>query len=113
MPRGLCDSYDAVIRLLEGNVLRLAAHYGPVEPGFGLERPLRRCTGQGHPRAARRFKFQTLAEAEDFPDANREAACGYSNFLATPLLREGTAIGVISIRRTEITPFHRQADRTA
>ena len=26
-------------------------------------------------------------------------------FLATPLLREGTAIGVINIRRTEVSPF--------
>jgi transcriptional regulator with GAF, ATPase, and Fis domain len=35
----VCGSYDAVIRLVEGNILRLAAHYGPVEPGFGTEQP--------------------------------------------------------------------------
>ena len=38
----VCGAYDAVIRLVEGNMLRLAAHYGPVEPGFGLEQPLTR-----------------------------------------------------------------------
>src|SRR5262249_54047660 len=36
----VCGSYDAVIRLVEGNILKLAAHYGPVDPGLGLERPL-------------------------------------------------------------------------
>src|SRR5262245_47651935 len=38
----MCGSDDAVIRLVEGNILRLAAHYGPVGPGFGLEQPLTR-----------------------------------------------------------------------
>ena len=33
--------------------------------------------------------------------------------LAMPLLREGVAIGAIGIRRTEVQPFHRQADRAA
>ena len=45
----VCGSYDAVIRRLEGNVLRLVAHYGPVEPGFGLERPLGGCGRHGRP----------------------------------------------------------------
>ena len=30
---------------------------------------------------------------------------GIRTFLVTPLLREGTAIGLISIRRTEVKPF--------
>ena len=30
---------------------------------------------------------------------------GIRTFLVTPLLREGTAIGVINIRRTEVKPF--------
>src|SRR5262249_26339496 len=43
----VCGSYDAVIRLVEGNMLRLAAHYGPVEPGFGVEQPLTRGSAGG------------------------------------------------------------------
>src|SRR5262249_176600 len=43
----VCGSYDAVIRLVEGNILRLAAHYGPVVSGFGLEQPLIRGTIAG------------------------------------------------------------------
>ena len=36
----VCGSCTAAIRLVEGNTARLAAHYGPVEPGFGVEQPL-------------------------------------------------------------------------
>jgi GAF domain-containing protein len=50
-----------------------------------------------------------LAEAERFPDSapirDRRDPRGIRTFLATPLLREGTAIGVINIRRTEVKPF--------
>ena len=40
----------------------------------------------------------------EVPDARNRNA-DVRTFLVTPLLREGTAIGVISIRRTEIKPF--------
>ena len=99
----VCGSYDAVIRLLEGNVLRLAAHYGPVEPGFGLERPL---GGGAVGKAVLERKTVHIpdiqVEAEGFPDG---AQAGVRTLLVTPLLREGTAIGVINIRRTEVKPF--------
>ena len=44
------------------------------------------------------------AEAERFPDSSHMGR-GIRTFLVTPLLREGTAIGLISIRRTEVKPF--------
>src|SRR5262249_23981714 len=47
-----------------------------------------------------------LAEVEKFPDSIRGTnPSGTRTFLVTPLLREGTAIGVINIRRTEVKPF--------
>src|SRR4029450_9028067 len=50
-----------------------------------------------------------LAETERFPDSapvrDPRDPRGIRTFLATPLLREGTAIGVINIRRTEVKPF--------
>ena len=99
----VCGSYDAVIRLLEGNVLRLAAHYGPVEPGFGLERPL---GGGAVGKAVLERKTVHIpdiqVEAEGFPEG---AQSRVRTLLVTPLLREGTAIGVINIRRTEVRPF--------
>ena len=103
----VCGSYDAVIRLVEGNVLRLAAHYGPVEPGFGLERPLLPGTASGRAIIER----QTIhipdiqAESERFPDSLHGQPRGIRTFLVTPLLREGASLGVITIRRTEVKPF--------
>src|SRR5262249_31251236 len=102
----VCGSYDAVIRLLEGDILRLAAHYGPVEPGYGLERPL---GGAGCKAVLERKTIQipdTQAESEGLlnnaPIGRNEVV---RTLLVTPLLREGTAIGVINIRRTEVKPF--------
>ena len=44
------------------------------------------------------------AETERFPDSVDQRS-GVRTFLVTPLLREGTAIGVIDIRRMEVKPF--------
>ena len=44
------------------------------------------------------------AEAEKYPDSSHMGR-GIRTFLVTPLLREETAIGVISIRRKEVKPF--------
>jgi two-component system, NtrC family, sensor kinase len=38
----VCGSYDAVIRLVQDNVLRLVAHHGPVEPAGRFETPITR-----------------------------------------------------------------------
>ena len=105
----VCDSYDAVIRLVEGNMLRLAAHYGPVEPGFGLERPLTRGSAAGRAVVDRELihieDLMTVVTSE-FPEAvTARERMGGRTVLATPLLREGVAIGVILIRRTEVRPF--------
>ena len=105
----VCGSYDAVIRLVEGKILRLAAHYGPVEPGFGVEQPLTRGSAGG-----RAVIDQKIIHIEDlkavvtteFPEAvNARERMGGRTVLAAPLLREGVAIGVIFIRRIEVRPF--------
>ena len=55
----------------------------------------------------RRFISMIIAEVEkEFPEtAVRARQTGVRTALATPLLREGAAIGVIFIRRTEVNPF--------
>ena len=42
----VCGAEDAVMRLVEGNVMRLAAHYGPV-PDVAVERPIDRQSPPG------------------------------------------------------------------
>jgi GAF domain-containing protein len=105
----VCASYDAVIRLLEGDILRLAAHYGPVEPAFGLEQALTRGSVGGRAVVERQTLHihDLLAEPEtEFPESRMRAQdLGHRTFLATPLLREGAPFGVIMIRRTEVRPF--------
>jgi signal transduction histidine kinase len=105
----VCGSYDAVIRLVEGNMLRLGAHYGPTESGFGLEQPLIRGTVGGRAVIDRQtiHIHDLLAESEtEFAASIRNAQrIGHRTFLATPLLREGIPIGVILIRRREVRPF--------
>src|SRR4029450_5119803 len=105
----VCGSYDAVIRLVEGNILRMAAHHGPTEPGFGLEQPLTRSTIGGRAVIDRQtiHIHDLLAESEtEFAASIKNAQrLGHRTFLATPLLREGSPIGVILIRREEFHPF--------
>ena len=106
----LCNAKDAVIRLVEGNVLRMAAHQGPIPFFAAAELPIDRgsITGravvEGRPVhiedllavAATEFPRIFLASAESKGDRTQ---------LAVPLIREGVAIGAILIRRTTVDPF--------
>src|SRR5215471_621290 len=106
----VCGSDDATIRLLEEDTLFLVAHYGTIPPG-AARRPLVWRTPGNEAMLQRRTVHipDVLAEAERFQDSGpvrypRDPR-GIRTFLSTPLLREGTAIGVINIRRTEVKPF--------
>jgi GAF domain-containing protein len=110
----ICGANDAVIRLVDGNVLRLRAHQGSI-PSFtqahgaesdSLDR------GRGWIPARAVLERETIhihdimAMEKELPEtATRARQAGVRTALATPLLREGAAIGVIFIRRTEVNPF--------
>jgi GAF domain-containing protein len=106
----LCDSIDAVIYRPDGDVLRRVAMFGAM-PIRSTPFPFTRDSYVG--RAA--LERQTIhihdieAESEvDFPELDRTGSRGGSlarTRLAVPLLREGIAIGVISIRRMEVRAF--------
>src|SRR5262245_7478452 len=106
----VCGSDDATIRLLEGDTVSLVAHYGPISPG-AARRPLSWHTPGNEAMLQRRTVHvrDVIAETERFSDSGAvrdpRDPRGIRTFLATPLLREGTAIGVINIRRTEVRPF--------
>jgi GAF domain-containing protein len=104
----LCAAEDASIRLVDGNLLRLGAHYGMIPmTGAEQDRPLNRNSLMGRAAVERQLihidDMQTVAETEF--GGNRVPGRVIHTMVATPLLREGVAIGVIGLRRTEIRPF--------
>src|SRR4029450_177577 len=106
----LCDAEDAAIFRLDGNFLRLVAHFGPIPTSgaVGVGRVLDRGTPAGRAVIDRQtIHVHDLRAADaEFPEAKtRGVAMGLRTVLDTPLLREGIAIGAIHIRRREVRPF--------
>jgi GAF domain-containing protein/anti-sigma regulatory factor (Ser/Thr protein kinase) len=107
----LCEADDAEIYRVDGDVYRRVAHRGPVPIAgpVGEAYPISR----GRPSSRAIVDRQTIhihdqaAEIETkFPDLKTwHQVAGVRTILATPLLREGIALGVIVIRRTEVKPF--------
>jgi len=105
--RRLCDAYDAVILLREGEFLSVASHRGPI-PVDIAKWPISRgwVTGRAIVDGKPMHVADLQAAAEEFPDGHAMAMRqGHRTLLATPLLREEVAIGAIVIRRTEVRPF--------
>jgi len=105
----LCEASDGVIQLRDpDNHLRIAAHFGSIPAAIGTRRPIAadwvagRCVLD-----ARALHVHDLqAEEAEYPRGSQIArAAGHRSLLAMPLLREGEAVGVIQIRRTEVRPF--------
>src|SRR5262245_4949752 len=105
----VCNANDASIRLVNGNVLRLAGHHGPIPVFAASELPIDRDSVVGRALVERQLihiedllsvvatefpRIQTFTEQED----NRTV-------LAVPLMREDVSIGTVLVRRTEVRPF--------
>src|SRR5262249_48375215 len=106
----LCDANNAVIFRLEGNLLRLVASYGKIPTTSHARKavPADRDTVIGRATCDRRTIHvpDLAAQDSEYPVGSRDAKReGHRTTLATPLLREGTPIGVILVRRMEIRPF--------
>jgi serine phosphatase RsbU (regulator of sigma subunit) len=105
----LCDVTDAEIFQVEGDEVRLVAKHGPyrIWPiGFSLR--INRDLVVGRTVADRTsVHVHDLQAAEtDFPQGAAYAKqYGHRTVFATPLLREGVAIGAILIRRLEVRPL--------
>jgi two-component system, NtrC family, sensor kinase len=103
----LCESSDAEIFRRDGDRLLLVAHHGPI-PSQNPEVPLVRETFNG--RAVldgRSYHVADLpSETKEFPRGSELARQhGTRAQLSVPLIREGVAIGTISLRRTEARLF--------
>src|SRR5215813_9976134 len=105
----LCESYDAMIMLREGEELHFAVHHGPIR---GPVQFTGRAISRGWVAGRTVLDRQTIhvhdlaAAGAEFPVGQADAVrAGYRTTLSVPLLREGEAIGVIHLRRREVRPF--------
>jgi GAF domain-containing protein/anti-sigma regulatory factor (Ser/Thr protein kinase) len=103
----LCAAYDGIILLREGDWLQVKAHHGPI-PANVAKRKITRDWVNGRCVAdCVQIHVQDLqAEVTEYPEGAALAQrLGARTILATPLMREGEAIGAIMIRRDEVRPF--------
>jgi signal transduction histidine kinase len=106
----LCSANDAIIRRVDGDMLRLWAHHGDI-PVPQRDVPL--TSGLAIGRAVlekRTLHIQDVAEVQRDDDhvelrAFLQRVVRARTMVATPLLRDDVAIGVILIRRLEVRPF--------
>jgi signal transduction histidine kinase/CHASE3 domain sensor protein len=104
----LCGAVDAQIFRVEGDVLRLAASFGSIPVHF-REGAIGREWVTGRAVVDRRTIHVPDLAAE--PDSEYPVGLemqrqhGHRTTLATPLLRQGKALGAILIRRLDVDPF--------
>ena len=106
----LCDANNAVIFRLDGDVLHQVASYGGIpttsHPSEGLRTSRDTVSGRAVCDRCTIHVPDLAAECSEYPVGSRHAKQdGHRTTLATPLLREGTPIGAILIRRMEVRPF--------
>jgi two-component system, NtrC family, sensor kinase len=102
----LCEAYDSVIFLREGERLCGRAHHGPIS--IRGEGPIDRgwVTGRAFVDREPVHVHDLRAAADEFPDGSERALrFGHRTTLGIPLLREDEAIGTLLIRRSEVRPF--------
>jgi two-component system, NtrC family, sensor kinase len=104
----LCEAQDATIWLRDGDRLLPRAHLGPI-PHSASVPIVRGSVGGRAVIEGRTFHIHDLMAVEnedEFPVARAFALQDkFRTTLATPLLRQGVALGVILIRRGEVRPF--------
>ena len=107
----LCDAADAAVWRVDGDVLRLAAHFGPIP--MKVVRGEGRDLTRGTPPGRAIIDGQTihihdiaLEIGTEYPEIKEiQKKINQRTTLAVPLLRDGLSIGAILIRRLEVRPF--------
>ena len=106
--RELCDAYDAVVVLKDGDDLRFSAHHGPIPLKFE-KLPINRnwVTGRAVVDKAPIHVHDLLSpKGDQFPlTRERLQQEGHRTVLSVPMLREGESIGAIVLRRLEVHAF--------
>ncbi|HZO37643.1 MAG TPA: GAF domain-containing protein, partial [Methylomirabilota bacterium] len=106
----LCQAQDGAIFRREGDGLLLVAHHGsiPFGPVGTASIPLSRGSVNGRSvLEARTIHVPDLSVQEDeYPEGSELARqWGHRTTLSVALMRDGSAIGTISLRRTDVRPF--------
>ncbi|HTK42705.1 MAG TPA: GAF domain-containing protein [Gemmatimonadales bacterium] len=102
----LCDAFDVTIFRRDGDRLRLVAHHGRMPVGtmgdFSLSVSRETVGGRSVIDAVTLNLEDVQADAGEFPEGVGHARrFGHRAMLSVPLTRDGAAIGVIQLRRTE------------
>jgi signal transduction histidine kinase len=104
-----CGATDVTIFEVDGQHLRVAAHHGVMaRDAYENLVPVERGTLNGRTLLERRTVHVVDLQAEhaEFPGGSAIARSrGHRSVVSAPLLREGVAIGTISLRRSEVEPF--------
>jgi GAF domain-containing protein len=108
----LCDSNDAEIGLVDGDVFKAVAQWGPVPlPREGIDPgiPINRQSAAGRAILEKRAVHveDVLAEPESEYQISwaHNRRTGQRTLLAAPLILQGQAIGYIFLPRREVNPF--------
>ena len=101
----LCEATDAHMSHVDGDILRLNADTS--DASLQREVPITRDRIAGQAILDRRtiHIHDLAAEPEEKYEAHRWRSLGFRTVLMAPLLREGTAIGTLALRRNEARPF--------
>jgi GAF domain-containing protein len=101
----LCEATDAHMSHVDGDVLRLNADTD--DASLQREVPITRDRIAGQAILDRRtiHIHDLAAEPEEKYEVHRWRSLGFRTVLMAPLLREGTAIGTLALRRNEARPF--------
>jgi two-component system, NtrC family, sensor kinase len=109
----LCDGIRSIVYRLDGDIVRMVAHYNARPEGWAAyqalyPRPLNRQTNSG--RAMLDGRVAITEDVETDPErsaAARDAArlMGTRSAVTVPLLHEGRTIGALTVARDEPGPF--------
>ena len=105
---GLCEAYDAVVMLKDGEELCLGAHHGPIlmsRHRWSNDRTS--VSGRAMADCLPVHVHDMLSDegVEFVIGREMSRVDGCHTLLGAPLLREGEAIGAILLRRAEVHPF--------
>jgi GAF domain-containing protein len=106
----ICEASDALIQRVEGDTIVRVAHYGPMPLLPSPSRPLTRGNIPGRAilewRPIHVHDVGAPEATREYPDSvTAQRAHGLGTVMSVPLMRDGAAVGAITIRRPYVRPF--------